>query len=113
MKTSILHPQYFVTRGSIPVILQDHFSFDGPFGDEMTKAMITSAESINHEPGLIWKIWTENADQQLASRIYLVGSRANAEAYCEMHTARLEVDRHQCYSPVHKHHPISNQLRAY
>lgn len=57
----------------------------------MTKAMITSAESINHEPGLIWKIWTENADQQLAGRIYLVGSRANAEAYCEMHTARLEV----------------------
>ncbi|UYO73926.1 YdhR family protein [Halomonas qinghailakensis] len=57
----------------------------------MTKAMITPAESINHEPGLIWKIWTENADQQLAGRIYLAGSRANAEANCEMHTARLEV----------------------
>ncbi|NOG32472.1 monooxygenase [Halomonas sp. TBZ9] len=71
------------------VILQVHFPFNGPFGEEMTNAMTTLAESINHEPGLIWKIWTEDADQQLAGGIYLFDTRINAEAYCEMHTARL------------------------
>lgn len=74
----------------MPVILQVHFRFDGPFGDEMTNAMTTLAESINHEPGFIWKIWTEDADKQLAGGIYLFDTRTNAETYCEMHTARLK-----------------------
>ncbi|UYV18005.1 monooxygenase [Halomonas qaidamensis] len=72
------------------VILQVHFPFDGPFGDEMANAMTALAESINQEPGLIWKIWTEDADQKQAGGIYLFDTRANAEAYCNMHTARLE-----------------------
>lgn len=72
------------------VILQVHFPFDGPFGDEMANAMTALAENINQEPGFIWKIWTENADQKLAGGIYLFDTRANAKAYCKMHTARLE-----------------------
>ena len=50
----------------------------------------TLAESIAQEPGLIWKIWTENAATHEAGGIYLFTDRASAEAYLAMHTARLK-----------------------
>lgn len=71
-------------------ILQVHFPFPGPFGDEMAEALAPLAESINAEPGLLWKIWTEDAERQLAGGIYLFATRQDAEAYRRMHTARLE-----------------------
>ncbi|MBB3184242.1 putative ATP-grasp superfamily ATP-dependent carboligase [Halomonas fontilapidosi] len=72
------------------VILQVHFPFPGPFGDEMADALAPLAKSINEEPGLVWKIWTEDAERQLAGGVYLFATRQDAEAYRHMHTARLE-----------------------
>ena len=47
----------------------------------MTHALKGLAESIAQEPGLIWKIWTENAATHEAGGIYLFTDRASAEAY--------------------------------
>ncbi|KAE9795622.1 monooxygenase, partial [Escherichia coli] len=41
-------------------LVQIHFDFHGPFGAEMSNQLVELAESINQEPGFIWKIWTEN-----------------------------------------------------
>ena len=71
------------------VLLQFDFPFPGPFGAEMSAALGELAHSIAGEPGLLWKIWTENAAERLAGGIYLFADRASAEAYREMHSARL------------------------
>jgi len=72
------------------VILQVHFPFPGPFGQKMAEALAPLAKSINEEPGLLWKIWTEDAEHQLAGGVYLFATRQDAEAYRHMHMARLE-----------------------
>ncbi|MCL1060713.1 monooxygenase [Shewanella benthica] len=71
-------------------LLQVDFDFSGPFGDEMANQMLELAESINHEPGMIWKIWTENKISQLGGGIYLFEDESSAQAYLKMHSARLE-----------------------
>lgn len=71
-------------------LLQVDFDFAGPFGEQMSAALKDLAESINHEPGVIWKIWTENQQGQLAGGIYLFEDEASANAYLTMHTARLK-----------------------
>lgn len=71
------------------VILQVDFPYAGPWGSAMTEAMRGLAQSIAEEPGLLWKIWTENPAASEAGGIYLFSDRASAEAYLEMHTARL------------------------
>ncbi|OEY67318.1 monooxygenase [Marinobacter sp. X15-166B] len=70
-------------------LLQVDFEFPGPFGDEMTEALTDLAESINDEPGIIWKIWTENEQARLAGGIYLFEDETSASAYLKMHSARL------------------------
>ncbi len=70
-------------------VLQIDFPFTGPFGEEMQQAMQSLAESISQEPGLLWKIWTENPDTQEAGGIYLFVDAATAQAYLEMHSKRL------------------------
>lgn len=72
------------------VILQVDFPSSGPFGAEMSKAYQDLAVSINHEPGMLWKIWTENSETQEAGGVYLFDTREHAEQYATMHTARLE-----------------------
>lgn len=71
------------------VLLQFDFPFVGPFGPEMSAALGELAQSIAGEPGLLWKIWTENAAERQAGGIYLFTDRASAEAYRDMHSARL------------------------
>ncbi len=71
-------------------LLQVDFSFPGPFGQEMASALTGLAESINQEPGMIWKIWTEDAINQLGGGIYLFEDEVTANAYLNMHTARLK-----------------------
>jgi len=73
----------------MPVLLQIDFPFTGPWGEAMTEALRGLAESIADEPGLLWKIWTENSATAEAGGIYLFADRASAEAYLAMHTARL------------------------
>lgn len=70
-------------------ILQVDFPFEGPWEKDMTAAMQDLAQSINDEPGFIWKIWTENKQDKLAGGIYLFDSKHNAQQYLEKHSARL------------------------
>ena len=70
-------------------LLQIDFPFAGPFGAEMAAALTELAESIATEPGFRWKIWTENAADQLAGGIYLFDDQGSAEAYLAKHSARL------------------------
>lgn len=73
----------------MPYLLQVDFPYAGPWGDEMSAAMNGLARSIAAEPGLLWKLWTENPDTAEAGGIYLFADRASAEAYLAMHTQRL------------------------
>lgn len=73
----------------MPYLLQVDFKSDGPFGEEMTGAYTDLAKSINEEPGLIWKIWTESSEHKEAGGIYLFETKENAENYKEMHSKRL------------------------
>ena len=73
----------------MPVLLQVDFPFSGPWGAEMAAASKALAESIASEPGLRWKIWTENAASGEAGGVYLFDDRASAQAYLDMHSARL------------------------
>lgn len=57
----------------MPYLLQVDFQYQGPWGDGMTAALRGLAESIANEPGLIWKIWTENQAAGEAGGIYLQG----------------------------------------
>lgn len=52
-------------------LLQLHFSFNGPFGNEMAEQLKPLAESINQEPGFLWKVWTESEKNHEAGGIYL------------------------------------------
>ncbi|MDD9173594.1 monooxygenase [Aliivibrio finisterrensis] len=70
-------------------LLQVDFDFTGPFGDEMTAMMTSLAESINQEPGIIWKIWTTSEQSQLGGGIYLFEDEATAQSYLSMHSTRL------------------------
>lgn len=74
----------------MPYLLQVDFPYPGPWGDEMTAALRGLAESIAGEPGLIWKLWTENPAANEAGGIYLFEDLPSAEAYLAMHTARLK-----------------------
>ena len=74
----------------MPILLQVDFPYQGPWGEDMAQAMRGLAESIAREPGLLWKIWTENPTDRLAGGIYLFADEASARAYATMHTKRLE-----------------------
>lgn len=71
------------------VIMYVDFPHTGPFGEELKNQLKELAESINQEPGLIWKIWTENEAAKTAGGVYLFDTRANAEKYLAMHSERL------------------------
>ena len=71
-------------------LLQVDFDFAGPFGEEMADMLVGLAESINNEPGIIWKIWTESQKDQLGGGIYLFQDEASAHSYLRMHSARLK-----------------------
>lgn len=73
----------------MPVVLQMYFERDGVWGEEYVPLGTPRAESINHEEGFIWKIWTEDAPNHHAGGIYLFDTRENAEKYIAMHEARL------------------------
>lgn len=71
-------------------LLQLHFDYNGPVGDEMATQLRELAESINHEPGFIWKMWTENSETKEAGGIYLFENEESALAYLAMHSERLK-----------------------
>ena len=61
------------------VLLQIDFPFSGPWGEDMAAGMEALATSIAAEPGLQWKIWTENSEAGEAGGIYLWSSREDAD----------------------------------
>lgn len=71
-------------------LLQIDFPFDGPFGEAMAEQLAELAASIAQEPGLIWKIWTENAEESAAGGIYLFNDESSALAYLHKHQERLK-----------------------
>ena len=71
-------------------ILQIDFPFHGPFGHDLSQAMQPLAQDIAAETGLLWKIWTENADTRQAGGIYLFTDRNAASAYLDKHSQRLQ-----------------------
>lgn len=71
-------------------ILQFDFKYDGPWGDELSVALADLARDIAKEPGIIWKIWTENQETCEAGGVYLFTDKAAAEAYQLKHRTRLE-----------------------
>ena len=71
------------------VVVPVNFSMRGPWGAEMAEAFRGLAESINAEPGFLWKVWIEDESAGRSGGIYLFDTRANAEAYVAMHTERL------------------------
>ncbi|RHW39062.1 monooxygenase [Neobacillus notoginsengisoli] len=71
-------------------LVQIDFKSDGPFGEEKFKEKEDLAKSINNEPGVIWKIWTENAETKESGGVYLFESKETAQKFLEMHSARLK-----------------------
>jgi len=72
------------------VILQIDFAFQGPFGNDLAAAMSELAESISREPGLTWKIWTEDPENQRAGGVYLFSDQPSAQAFQTKHLERLK-----------------------
>jgi hypothetical protein len=71
------------------VVFQVDFPKDGPFGEESFKEMKEVAENIAAHPGLIWKIWTENAETKEAGGVYLFETMESARAYFKVYEPEL------------------------
>ncbi len=76
-----------------------------PGGPDQAEALKALAGSIAEEPGLIWKIWTEDVLAGRAGGIYLFANRAAAEAYHAMHAARLQA---QGIGPIRAEYRTAN-----
>lgn len=73
----------------MPTIVQIDFPSEGPFGEQLLAAVSDLAHSIAEEPGMRWKIWTENATEKTAGGIYLFDTEATARAFLAKQLARL------------------------
>lgn len=71
-------------------LLQVDFPHDGIFNEEFSNAFVDLANDINTEPGLIWKLWTENEETKEAGGVYLFENEQDANNYLTKHTKRLE-----------------------
>ncbi|WP_417369659.1 monooxygenase [Gelidibacter japonicus] len=71
------------------VIMHVDFPHKDVWGKEMASQMKELAQSINKEPGLIWKFWTESKKDNMAGGVYMFDTRDNAENYLKMHSKRL------------------------
>ncbi|WP_428644083.1 monooxygenase [Roseibium sp.] len=74
----------------MPVVFQVDFPFNGPWGEDLAAAMADLSADIAGEPGLIWKIWTENPDTGRAGGVYLFETGEAARNYAAKHLERLE-----------------------
>jgi len=73
----------------VAVMMYVDFPQSEPFGEAMSAAFADLARSINDEPGMIWKIWTENQNTKEAGGIYCFDCEENAQKYLKMHSERL------------------------
>ncbi len=72
-----------------PKLLQINFPYTGPWAGDMAAAYGDLARNIAQAPGLLWKVWIENADTGESGGIYLFVDEASLDAYLTEHTARL------------------------
>jgi hypothetical protein len=72
-----------------PTLVIFDFPARPPGGPDQAAALRALAEDIAAEPDLVWKIWTQSAEDKRAGGVYLFRSRAAAEAYHAKHAARL------------------------
>ena len=70
-------------------LLVFEFPSEGPFGDAAAQAYRGLAQDIAGEPGLVWKVWTEDPDRKVAGGAYLFETGEQARAYTEKHSTRL------------------------
>ncbi|BAC17165.1 putative mono-oxygenase ydhR [Corynebacterium efficiens YS-314] len=70
-------------------LLVFEFPSTGPFGADAETAYADLAHDIAGEAGLIWKVWTEDPQREVAGGVYLFADEASTQAYVEKHTARL------------------------
>ncbi|ALP49133.1 monooxygenase [Corynebacterium glutamicum] len=70
-------------------LLVFEFPSTGPFGAEAEAAYTELATDIAGQDGLIWKVWTEDSQRDVAGGVYLFADEASAQAYVKKHTARL------------------------
>ena len=73
-----------------PILLQIDFAFAGPFGAALHEVCAPLAADIATEPGLRWKLWTEDPAGQRAGGVYLFERRSDAERYLAKHLPRLQ-----------------------
>lgn len=73
----------------MPVLVEIDFPFAGPWGEGLAARMGGLAGVIADEPGLIWKIWVENAGAGKAGGVYLFADEVSAQDYVDRHTVRL------------------------
>lgn len=66
------------------------FPFDGPFGTEAVEPNRALVEDIAQEEGLVWKVWTEAPERNIAGGVYLFTNEADADRYAAKHKERLE-----------------------
>ncbi|GAA2009195.1 monooxygenase [Microbacterium ulmi] len=71
-------------------LLVFEFPSHGPFGAEALEAYRGLAEDIAGEEGLVWKVWTEDAEAGLAGGVYLFATKADGDRYLALHTRRLQ-----------------------
>lgn len=71
------------------VIMHVDFPHKDVWGKEMASQMKELAQSINKEPGFIWKFWTGSKKDNMAGGVYMFDTRDNAENYLKMHSKRL------------------------
>ena len=72
------------------ILLQINFPFPAAYmGEALSRNARTLAESINHEPGFISKVWIENTESEESGGIYLFTDTASAQNYLAMHRTRL------------------------
>jgi hypothetical protein len=70
-------------------LLHFEFPYSGPFGEDSVQDKKELAQSIAQVPGLIWKIWIESEETGMAGGTYLFADSSSAQAYLDMHKARL------------------------
>lgn len=73
----------------MPTLLQVNFPMAGPWGGQMSEQFRDLAESINREPGFLWKVWIEDPAAGTSGGVYLFDTGEHARAYAAMHTERL------------------------
>lgn len=72
------------------VMLAMDFASPPPWGAARELLLTRLAESIASDtPGLLWKVWIEDEPAGRAGGLYCFATREDAEAYREMHEARV------------------------